>query len=211
VSRFLLERMDDPDLIIDLHSVNHAKRVALERQRYFEHARPVTTQRLRQIGFAALGRNRQRGQADRLSPSGNSSNSLSAVAIHETGRVLRVMFQFDVVICDNTRQPLRAQAYKDAVDKWVAAIRAEEAAATPDHSVHAWDLWKAAASAEEEARDAARGRQGGVRRRAPRGRLRDLRIGEVKVPSRTLRAIIDCADQNPGRNSCQVRFLPFPR
>jgi len=32
------------------------------------------------------------------------------------------------------------QAYKDAVDKWITAIREEEALATPDYSVHAWDL-----------------------------------------------------------------------
>jgi len=56
---------------------------------------------------------------------------------------------------DNAELDLRRQAYKDAVDKWVAAIRAEEALATPDHSVHAWDLWEKAGFAEEEARDAA--------------------------------------------------------
>jgi hypothetical protein len=56
---------------------------------------------------------------------------------------------------DNAELDLRRQAYKDAVDKWVAAIRAEEALATPDHSVHAWDLWEQAGFAEEEARDAA--------------------------------------------------------
>jgi hypothetical protein len=56
---------------------------------------------------------------------------------------------------DNAELDRRRQAYKDAVDKWVAAIRAEEALATPDHSVHAWDLWEQAGFAEEEARDAA--------------------------------------------------------
>jgi hypothetical protein len=44
------------------------------------------------------------------------------------------------------------QAYKEAVERWVAAIREEEALATPDHSVHAWDLWQQAGFAEEEAR-----------------------------------------------------------
>jgi hypothetical protein len=44
------------------------------------------------------------------------------------------------------------QAYKDAVDKWIMAIRDEEALATTDHSVHAWDLWENAGFAEEEAR-----------------------------------------------------------
>lgn len=33
------------------------------------------------------------------------------------------------------------QAYKEAVDRWVAAIRDEEALATPDHSIAAWDRW----------------------------------------------------------------------
>ena len=56
---------------------------------------------------------------------------------------------------DNAELDRRRQAYKDAVDKWVAAIREEEALATPDHSVHAWDLWEQAGFAEEEARDAA--------------------------------------------------------
>ena len=54
---------------------------------------------------------------------------------------------------DNAELDRRRQAYKDAVEKWVAAIRAEEALATPDHSVHAWDLWEQAGFAEEEARD----------------------------------------------------------
>lgn len=44
------------------------------------------------------------------------------------------------------------QAYKDAVEKWVTAIRHEEALAQPDHSVHAWDLWEQAGFAEEAAR-----------------------------------------------------------
>jgi len=54
---------------------------------------------------------------------------------------------------DNAELDRRRQAYKDAVEKWVAAIRAEEALATPDHSVHAWDLWEQAGFVEEEARD----------------------------------------------------------
>jgi hypothetical protein len=32
-------------------------------------------------------------------------------------------------------------AYKHAVDNWVAAIRAEEALATPDHSMTQMELW----------------------------------------------------------------------
>jgi len=34
------------------------------------------------------------------------------------------------------------QEYKEAVELLVAAIREEEALATPDHSVRAWDLWE---------------------------------------------------------------------
>jgi hypothetical protein len=56
---------------------------------------------------------------------------------------------------DNAELDGRRQAYKDAVERWIAAIREEEALATPDHSVHAWDLWDKAGFAEEEAREAA--------------------------------------------------------
>jgi len=53
---------------------------------------------------------------------------------------------------DNTELDRLRQAYKDAVEKWVAAIRAEEALATPDHSIHAWDVWEQAGFSEEDAR-----------------------------------------------------------
>ena len=56
---------------------------------------------------------------------------------------------------DNAELDRLRQAYKDAVENWVTAIRAEEALATPDHSVHAWDLWEKAGFAEEDARKAA--------------------------------------------------------
>jgi hypothetical protein len=56
---------------------------------------------------------------------------------------------------DNAELDQRRQAYKDAVEKWVSAIREEEALVTPDHSVHAWDLWEQAGFAEEEARQRA--------------------------------------------------------
>jgi hypothetical protein len=52
----------------------------------------------------------------------------------------------------NAELDQRRYAYKDAVEKWIAAIREEEALATPDHSVHAWNLWEKAGFAEEEAR-----------------------------------------------------------
>ena len=47
------------------------------------------------------------------------------------------------------------QAYKEAVNRWVAAIRAEEALATPDHSIAAWEHWGPAGFKSKEARDQA--------------------------------------------------------
>jgi hypothetical protein len=41
--------------------------------------------------------------------------------------------------------------YKKAVDEWVDAIRAEEALATPDHSMIAMEDWDAAHLAEHDA------------------------------------------------------------
>jgi hypothetical protein len=43
--------------------------------------------------------------------------------------------------------------YKGAVDLWVAAIREEEALATPDHSIVAWELWEQAGFRAKEAGD----------------------------------------------------------
>jgi len=45
---------------------------------------------------------------------------------------------------DNAELDRLREAYKDAVEKWITAIRAEEALASPDHSIHAWDLWEQA-------------------------------------------------------------------
>jgi hypothetical protein len=45
---------------------------------------------------------------------------------------------------------LRA-SYKDAVDEWVDAIRAEEALATPDHSMVAMEQWDSAHFKEHDA------------------------------------------------------------
>jgi quinol monooxygenase YgiN len=42
-------------------------------------------------------------------------------------------------------------AYKKAVDEWVDAIRAEEALATPDHSMIAMELWDDAHFKEHDA------------------------------------------------------------
>ncbi|MGB7433854.1 MAG: hypothetical protein WBR26_20755 [Candidatus Acidiferrum sp.] len=41
--------------------------------------------------------------------------------------------------------------YKKAVDDWVNAIRAEEALATPDHSMVAMEKWDAAHFNEQDA------------------------------------------------------------
>jgi hypothetical protein len=45
---------------------------------------------------------------------------------------------------------LRA-SYKEAVDEWVDAIRAEEALATPDHSMVAMEHWDSAHFKEHDA------------------------------------------------------------
>jgi hypothetical protein len=44
-------------------------------------------------------------------------------------------------------------AYKKAVDAWVETIRAEEALATPDHSMRAMEKWDAAHFTEQEAQN----------------------------------------------------------
>jgi hypothetical protein len=46
--------------------------------------------------------------------------------------------------------------YKEAVDRWIEAIRAEEDLATPDHSMVAAGDWDRAHFAEEDARNAAK-------------------------------------------------------
>lgn len=45
--------------------------------------------------------------------------------------------------------------YKNAVDKWVDAIRAEEALATPDHSETAMERWDVARFREQDAHNKA--------------------------------------------------------
>jgi hypothetical protein len=42
-------------------------------------------------------------------------------------------------------------SYKSAVDEWVEAIRAEEALATPDHSMTAMEQWDGAHFKEHDA------------------------------------------------------------
>jgi len=47
-------------------------------------------------------------------------------------------------------------AYKSAVERWIAAITAEEALASVNHSEAEIDAWEAAGFHEEEARNAAK-------------------------------------------------------
>jgi predicted RNase H-like HicB family nuclease len=47
-------------------------------------------------------------------------------------------------------------AYKEAVERWISAIRAEENLAVPDHTVHDVDVWEHAGFTEEEARKKAK-------------------------------------------------------
>jgi hypothetical protein len=46
--------------------------------------------------------------------------------------------------------------YKAAVERWIAAIRAEENLCTPDHSMVESENWDQANFAEQDARDAAK-------------------------------------------------------
>jgi hypothetical protein len=57
---------------------------------------------------------------------------------------------------DQSQLNLLQQAYKASVDEWVDAIRQEEALATSDHSVRAWDRWEQAGFREQEAQDKAK-------------------------------------------------------
>ena len=73
---------------------------------------------------------------------------------------------------DTTTLDALRLAYKQATDQWVAAIRAEEDLATPDHSVVAWEHWDTAGFAEEDARSKAK-----HARDAYRDALREANIG----------------------------------
>jgi hypothetical protein len=63
-------------------------------------------------------------------------------------------------------------AYKEATDAWIAAIRAEEALATPDHSIVAWEKWDAAHFTEHDAQAKA-----DEAREAYKGALRQANYG----------------------------------
>lgn len=57
---------------------------------------------------------------------------------------------------ENTELDKLRSDYKAAVDRWIAAIRAEENLATPDHSMIAVEKWDLANFTEEDARNAAK-------------------------------------------------------
>src|SRR5271155_2227693 len=56
---------------------------------------------------------------------------------------------------DNSDLDRYQQAYKNATEQWVAAIREEEALATPDHSIRAWERWEQAGFKAKEAQEKA--------------------------------------------------------
>jgi hypothetical protein len=68
---------------------------------------------------------------------------------------------------------LRTQ-YKKAVDEWVNAIRAEEALATPDHSMTAMEKWDSARFDEQDAESRATKARDGVQGCLTPGELRLL-------------------------------------
>lgn len=47
---------------------------------------------------------------------------------------------------DRTELDRLQRIYKEAVDRWVTAIREEQALATPDHAIVAWERWVSPAS-----------------------------------------------------------------
>jgi hypothetical protein len=61
-----------------------------------------------------------------------------------------------VTTMENSELDALRDAYKVAVEKWIAAIREEENLATPDHTIAAIDVWEHAGFAEEDARTAAK-------------------------------------------------------
>jgi hypothetical protein len=63
-------------------------------------------------------------------------------------------------------------AYKKAIDEWVDTIRAEEALATPDHSMIAMERWDAAHFKEQDAQSKA-----GEAREAYKDALRAVNYG----------------------------------
>ncbi|HSZ62697.1 MAG TPA: hypothetical protein VK828_12925 [Terriglobales bacterium] len=62
-------------------------------------------------------------------------------------------------------------AYKKTIDEWVGAIRAEEALATPDHSMVAMEQWDDAHFREHDAHEKVTVARDAYKRRAARREL----------------------------------------
>jgi len=83
--------MDNPNVLAELHRIDHAERVTAKRQSNLEHARAgpriifATSALLPSAAIVKAVR-----QLD-LTPSGKVSNSLRAALIQEAGRVLLVI------------------------------------------------------------------------------------------------------------------------
>ena len=66
--RFFLERMDHPNVLADLHGVDHPLRITPKWQGNLEHARSHAVHGLSNVGLAALCRDRQGGKTNRPRP-----------------------------------------------------------------------------------------------------------------------------------------------
>src|SRR5207244_3375208 len=64
LGRFLLKRMDDPNLIAELHSIDHPKRIAMKGESNLEYPGPQAVHGLRDVGLAALRGDRQSSETD---------------------------------------------------------------------------------------------------------------------------------------------------
>jgi hypothetical protein len=69
---------------------------------------------------------------------------------------------------EHSELDLLQQVSKAAVDQWIAAIRAEEALATPDHSIVAWEIWEQAGFKAQEAQERATVAKRSLQGRAPK-------------------------------------------
>ena len=74
--------------------------------------------------------------------------------------------------------------YKAAVERWIAAIRAEEDLATPDHSMVAVEEWEKANFSEEDAQRHRQSRARGIPGRAAASPLQLLNLSERRFRRR---------------------------
>ncbi len=63
LGRFLLERMNDPNIGPDLHRINNAKCVSAMLENNFEYTGVETLERFHVVGFATIGRDGESAQA----------------------------------------------------------------------------------------------------------------------------------------------------